>query len=115
MDKYEVSNGVINEDVVTFNPPNHYDLIFSIVTMQCIGWDEIPREPTKIILALKNLKRLLSSDGQLIVALGLGYNPEMDKLLNEGKLCFDKQYYLKRISNINWKEVRYEEVKNLNR
>lgn len=113
LDKYEIMDGVINEDVVTFSPAKEYDLIFSIVSMQCIGWDEIPREPTKIVRAIHNLNRILASDGQLIVGLGLGYNHEMDKLLKNGKLKFDRQYYLKRISNCKWKEVTWEEIENI--
>ena len=112
LDKYEIVDGVINEDVVDFNPSKKYDLIFSVVSMQHIGWDEIPREPTKIIRALKNLNRLLTSGGQLIVGLGWGYNPEIDKLLKDGSLYFDKQYYLKRISGLEWEEVPFEEIEN---
>jgi SAM-dependent methyltransferase len=111
LDKYEVVEGVINEDVVSFNPNKTYDLIFSIVTMQCIGWDEVPREPTKLIPALRNLYKLLSPEGKIIVSLGLGYNPDMDSLLQNGKFNFDRQYYLKKISNLNWEEVQYDEIK----
>lgn len=110
LDKYEVTDGVINEDVVIYRPNKLYDLIFSVVSMQCIGWDEIPREPRKILPALENLVNLLAPGGQIIVFLGLGYNYEMDKLLRNGILKFDKQYYLKRISNLKWKEVNWEEV-----
>jgi SAM-dependent methyltransferase len=114
LDKYEIADGVINEDVVTFNPGKQYDLIFSVVSMQCIGWDEVPRDSTKILATLKNLNRLLTSDGQLLLGLGLGYNPEMDKLLKKGVLGFDKVIYLKRISELQWKEVASKDIEDAN-
>lgn len=110
VDKYEITDGVINEDVVSFRPNKQYDLIFSIVSMQCIGWDETPREPTKILPAMENMMNLLAPGGQIFVFLGLGYNYEMDKLLRNGILKFDKQYYLKRISSFKWQEVSWEEI-----
>ena len=110
LDKYEIADGVINEDVVTFSPGKHYDLIFSVVSMQCIGWDEVPRDSTKILATLKNLNRLLTPDGQLVISMGLGYNPEMDELLKKGVLGFDKIFYLKRISELEWKEVAYKDI-----
>jgi SAM-dependent methyltransferase len=110
LDKYEIVDGVINEDVVTFSPGKQYDMIFSVVSMQCIGWDEVPRDSTKILGTLKNLNKLLTPDGQLLLSLGLGYNPEMDKLLKKGVLGFDKIFYLKRISELEWKEVAHEDI-----
>src|ERR687898_829021 len=57
LDKYEITEGVINEDVVNCNPPKQYDLIVSIFTLQIVGLDESPREPTKGIRGIQNLKR----------------------------------------------------------
>lgn len=112
LDKYEIAEGVINEDVVTFCPGKCYDLIFSVVTMQCIGWDEFPRDSAKILPTLKNLNRLLTPDGQIVATLGLGYNTEMDRLLKKGALGFDKISYMKKISNFAWIEATYEDIKN---
>ena len=61
----------------------------------------------------KYLNKLLTADGQLVVSLVLGYNPEMDRLLIKGVLGFDKKFYSKRISEFDWKEVRYEEIKDV--
>jgi hypothetical protein len=114
LDKYEKLKGIINEDVVDFNPSTRYDLIISILTLQCVGWDETPRDREKILRAIDNLKGLLARGGQMIVTIGLGYNTELDKLLSTGRLRFDRQYYLKRFPNLKWKEVDWEDVKNLN-
>ena len=105
LDKYEIINGVINEDVVDFNPIKRYDLIISILSLSNVGWYEDPQDPNKVLRAINNLNRLLAPGGQIVVALDLGYNPGMDKMLKSGELRFDKHYYLKRISGYKWKEV----------
>ena len=111
VDKYEITDGVINVDVVDFNPGKQYDLIVSILVLEHVGWSEIPEDPMKIIRAIENLKRLLAPGGQILAVLGLGYNPHIDNLLSKGKLMFDKQYYLKRISGYKWQEVDWVDVK----
>ena len=111
LDKYEITDGVINEDVVDFNPDKQYDLIVSIVVLEHVGWSEMPEDPMKVIRAIQNLKRILAPGGQILVIVGLGYNPHMDNLLSKGILQFDKQYYLKRISGYKWQEVDWATVK----
>jgi hypothetical protein len=111
LDKYEIVEGVINEDAVDFNPPRQYDLIVSIFTLQVVGLDESPREPTKGFRAMQNLKRLLAPGGRMIVLHALGHNYEMDKLLKNGTMQFDKQFYLKRTSHYKWKETIWDDVK----
>jgi len=111
LDKYEKSEGVINQDVVDFRPSQKYDLIVSISTLEHIGWDEEPKEPEKILLAIDRLKECLAPEGRMIVTLPLGYNPKMDQLLSEGKIKFTNQYFLKRVSNDNnWQEADKNEV-----
>ena len=119
LDKYEIMDGVINEDVVDFNPLNRYNVIISIFTLSSVGWYEdiearrtgtnstwvSPRDPNKILRAINNFNRLLAPGGQIVVVHDLGYNPVMDKLLKSGEFRFDKHYYLKRISGYRWKEV----------
>jgi hypothetical protein len=112
LDKYEIANGVINEDVVDFKSEKKYDLIVSISTLEHVGWDEESREDLKIPLALENLKTLISSrGGTVIMTLPLGYNSVMDQLLKAGIIHFSKQYNLVRISKGNeWKETSWEDV-----
>lgn len=122
LDKYEKGGGIINEDVVDFQPAAIYDLIVSISTLEHIGWEERPydgiinyidwdREPTKILKAVDNLKKMLSPGGRLVATIPLGWNPEMDRLLKENKIPFTKKFYLKRISLDNkWQEVDWTEV-----
>ena len=54
LDKYEIADGVTNTDIVDFPPLKRHDLNISIVTMQHVGYNEYPREPTKILKAMEN-------------------------------------------------------------
>ena len=49
LDKYEVTSGVINQDVVDFVPRHQYNVIVAISTIEHVGWDETPRDPTKVL------------------------------------------------------------------
>jgi hypothetical protein len=106
IDKFEPGAHITNKDVVDFKSSKSYDLIISISTLEHIGWDETPRDDTKIIRALDNLKNLLSKNGIMVITLPVGYNVTLDKLLKMRVIQFDDQYYLKRISRRNeWMEA----------
>jgi SAM-dependent methyltransferase len=111
LDKYEHAEGVINQDVVNFQPMHKYDLIISVSTLEHVGWDENQCEPRKILLAIENLKRCLASGGTMVVTLPLGQNPAMDDLLGKGELRFTEQYFFKRVAEDNrWIEVDWTTV-----
>ncbi len=113
VDKYEQAPGVINEDVVDYKPSEKYDLIVSISTLEHVGWDEEPKEPAKVLAAIENLKNCLAPTGKIVVTLPMGQNPHLDRLLNEKKLQFTRQYFLKRITADNkWVQAEWEDVKN---
>ena len=109
VDKYDKTTGVIDQDVIDFQPSANgkYDLIVSISTIEHVGWDETPRDPKKITLALENLTtNCLAPGGEIVVTLPIGYNTYLDKLLKEDKIQFTEQHYLKRISDNNkWIQV----------
>lgn len=107
VDKYEIADGVINQDVVDYKPSKQYDLIISISTLEHVGWDETPRNPNKIFSALKNLKGCLSPGGKLIVTIPIGLNPVLDKFIETGKIRFTENYYLKRVNRANeWIDLK---------
>ena len=109
LDKYENSKGVINEDIVDYKPNKKFRLIFSISTLEHVGFDEERKDPDKIYKSIKNLKSLLTDDGKLIITVPLGYNPHLDKLLQLDKITFNGGAYLmKRVSRSNkWVHVKY--------
>lgn len=111
IDKFEQAPGVLNVDVIDFQPHAKYDLIVSISTLEHVGWDEEPKDPLKIIFAIKNLESILVPGGQMVVTLPMGYNHEMDRLFREKQIKFTKHHYLKRISEDNkWMEVGWKEI-----
>ena len=111
VDKYEIRDHVINEDIVDFYAPEKYDLIVSISTLEHVGWDEHPRESMKILRAFDNLIRCLAPGGKIIATLPLGFNLEMDQLLKDNQLPLSEAFYLKRISTDNhWIQVRWEDI-----
>jgi len=113
VDKYEKTDGVINKDIIDFQPCYKYDLIVSISTFEHIGFDENPRDPNKILDAIKNVRNLLAPGGKVVITLPLGYHHELDKLLREEKILFDEKYCMKRISRLNsWVEVNWDVVRN---
>jgi len=112
LDKYENASGVINQDVIDYNPSNLYDLIISISTIEHVGWDETPRDATKIIVAIRHLRSMLAPSGILIVTLPVGYNPNLDELLDKGELTFTHVYCMKRISRLNhWVQTDWSVIR----
>jgi len=112
IDKYETAEGVINEDIVDYQPDSKYDRIFSISTLEHVGWDEEQKRPSKAIDALEKMKSLLSPDGSILVTILIGYNNEIDRFLREGKLRFNRTYYLKRLGIRNrWQQAPVEDIR----
>lgn len=103
IDKYEVSSGVINQDIVEFVPQDKYDLILSISTLEHVGWDEQPQKPGKLLQAIDHLRATcLAPSGRLVASLPIGYNRYFDYLQSNGKSPFTTQHFLKRISKRNY-------------
>ena len=112
LDKYEVADGVISEDVLCFAPRKQYDLIISISTLEHIGYDEDPKDPGKVINAVENLAGLLAPGGVMMATVPLGYNPEFDRLLKQREIPFSDVFALRRVPGKNkWVETDFESVK----
>lgn len=111
LDKYEVGKGVINEDIVGFSPAKKYDAIVSISTLEHVGYDEVPKEPKKIIAAFHSLEEICSRNGKILVTIPLGYNPAADLAVLENRLPMWKWAFIKRINSLDWAEVGVDEAK----
>ena len=112
VDKYEKFPGVINQDAVDFKLKKKYDLIISISTMEHVGWDERPKDLTKIPRSLENMKKHLNKGGKIMITVPVGYNPHLNKLIDENKI-FSERYFLKRKFANSWVESTWDEVKNI--
>jgi hypothetical protein len=49
----------------------------------------------------------------LVVTLPVGQNSELDLLVNNKDLEFQKQYYMKRLGRLQWKQVPRNELKDV--
>ena len=114
VDKYEKAEGVINDDVVDYDPGRTFKLIISVSTMEHVGWDEKQRDPKKIPAGIARLRSLLAEGGRLYVTFPMGYYKDLDEILRSDGLPMDKRTCLKRVSDTNkWRQVEWDEIKNL--
>ena len=112
VDKFEQAPRVQNVDVVDFRPTQPYDLIVSISTLEHVGLNEKPLEPEKPARAIRHLQRCLSPQGRLVITIPAGFNPHLDRMLQEGRIPLDDPLCLRRISADNrWREVSWEDIR----
>lgn len=101
VDKYEVAQNVINNDIEQFTSIIPYNLIISVSTIEHIGFDEENLDPEKIKRVLNHIiSNLLADSGRLMVTFPLGWNPDLDNDFLSGTLPFTEVILYKRI---NWK------------
>ena len=113
VDKYEQTQGVRNEDVCDFRSNKKYELILSLSTLEHVGWDEQPRDETKVLRAFENLQSLLAPGGRLVVTIPVGYNPALDRMIEQDRISFTERTYLKRKPRRNqWHEASDADVRN---
>jgi hypothetical protein len=98
VDKYEKNKFVINEDILTFNPKNKFDLICSISTIEHIGWDDYPKDDSKVSKCISRVNEFLNEGGQFIATAPMGYNTNLDNLILNKSLGFSEYYFMKRIT-----------------
>ena len=112
VDKYEVAPGVMNIDIVDYNPEKRYKLIICISTLEHIGKDDEPMKPKKSKEALEKMKSLLALGGKLVVTWPIGENKVLDEMVIIREIEFNELYGLKRIEFFEWVEADFEEIKN---
>ena len=112
VDKFEQAPGVKNVDVVDFRPTQSYDLIVSISTLEHVGFNEKPLEPEKPARAIRHLQHCLSPRARLVITIPMGFNPHLDRMLQEGRIPLDDPLCLQRISADNrWREASWEDIR----
>lgn len=112
LDKYEKGDGVINKDVVNVKLQKKYDLIFSISTMEHVGWTYgEKKDPEKFLRSIENLKKHLAKNGTLMVTFPLFYRSDLSTLIINRKMPFNKEYFMERTSFWNeWREIGFKEA-----
>lgn len=110
VDLYERAPGVINQDVVDYDGAGRkFDLILSVSTLEHVGFDELPRDPDKVIAAVERLRSLLVPGGLLWATLPVGYNAVLDDHVRAGRLGFDSVRALRRRGE-RWSQVELEQA-----
>lgn len=106
LDKFERAPGVINEDIVSFQPKKSYQLIISISTFEHIGFDDDSEgsSASKIQEAVLACRKMLAASGKLVTTIPVGYNPELDELLRQEALPTTRETYLRRYAPREWRE-----------
>ena len=111
LDKYEEGGGVLNIDIVDYEPKNRYKYVVSISTLEHVGWDESPRDDHKIESALSKIKDLLLDEGVFIGTVPLGYNPILDSLLVSSKIKgFDKYFMVRNVISGGWEQTPHKSI-----
>jgi len=123
VDKYEIGDGVLNCDIIDFNPKEKYDLIISVSTFEHIGFDEVLRysefkdmktESMSLLKAIEKTKTLLHPKGIFIFTAPLGFNDFLDDQIENNNLELTESFFFKRVNSLNeWIQVRYEDVRNI--
>ena len=83
VDKYERAPGVLNRDALELADLGRFDLIVAISTLEHVGWDELPHDPSKATRAVQALRAMLAPGGRLELTVPAGYNPSFDAALRE--------------------------------
>ena len=85
LDKYEKAKDVINEDIIDYKPEKEYDVVLSCSTLEHVGFDEVRKDPDGFLKAVNNIKEnILREGGVLFFSVPIGYNPEVDRVIQEG-------------------------------
>jgi hypothetical protein len=113
VDKYERRASVLNVDALDYSPPEPFDLIVSVSTLEHIGWDETVRDPPRAARSVQALAGHLKVGGTLLVTLPVGYNPVLDEAIRAGRVRFSTLRALRRAGRTAWEETEPANVWNV--
>jgi hypothetical protein len=100
LDKYEMGEGVINEDIVGFTPGRSYSLVLSLSTLEHVGLDEEPQDLNKAANALLSMAALVEPDGALVVTIPVGYHRRLEQTFTGADSVFDSVTLLVKTSRM---------------
>jgi SAM-dependent methyltransferase len=113
LDLREQGPGVINADIMTWEPERPFDLIVSISTLEHVGHGRYAALTGKTTPAnvLARIRSWLAPGGLAFLTVPLRYNEALDRQLLNGKMPVDEMRYMRRISESNlWAECTLAEA-----
>lgn len=110
VDKYEEQSGVLNLDVFDLDQLGQFDLVVVVSTIEHVGRDEEPQDPTLAVKALHALEGLVAPGGRLLLTVPIGYHYGLDASLRAGGFPFTRTSALRRTGVTRWEEVSPETV-----
>lgn len=104
LDKYEKEENVLNVDIIDFEAPEKFDLIFSISTLEHVGSDYgEENNDSKFLDCINHLiNNLLTDNGVFIVTLPLYYREVVDSFILDNKLDMKKYFFIRENYRNNW-------------
>lgn len=111
VDKYETMPGVLNVDIVDYNPETRYDAIDSVSTMEHVGFDETPIDCDKTAKSILKLFDLVKPGGRILITVPTCYNPKIDEFIRLYGSKFTKLHFLSQLKDRwRWFEVSESEA-----
>jgi SAM-dependent methyltransferase len=113
VDRYEHAPGVVNADVVDYDPGDRrFDLVVSVSTLEHVGLDEQPRDPGKPARAIARLVELLAPGGLLWITVPVGYNPALEDEIRSGRAGFTRVAALRNAGKgLEWEQTQAEQTR----
>lgn len=112
LDIREQGKGIINADLMRWQPDRLFDLVVSISTLEHVGHGRYAHltGPTTPAEAWARMCSYVAPAGLAVVTVPLGYNPVLDGQLADGSLHPDEIHCMQRVSDANeWAECSLAE------
>lgn len=109
VDKFEVAQGVLNVDILEYEPERSFDYIVSVSTLEHVGWDEHPRDERKVVAAFHHLCKLLAPGGHMLITAPTGHNAALDDAIRTKSLPGDQVTLVRRDGS--WVQTKDLEIR----
>jgi SAM-dependent methyltransferase len=113
LDAREKGPGMINTDLMAWQPEKPFDRIVSISTLEHIGHGRYANltAPTMPSQALDRIRSWLAPGGEALLTVPLRYNQALDRQVINGELKVDDLRFMRRVSADNdWTECSLKEA-----
>ena len=113
LDKFEQRPGVINADIVDYQPEQPYDLVLSLSTLEHVGKPEYGDTggDGKAITAVAHCISLLAPGGLFLATIPRGWNESLEQALADGELRHVSRSHMVRVDEENrWTQCAFGEI-----